>query len=456
MMSSLSLIDIAHTHGGVLCGLDRECALTSVAIDSRKVSQGDCFVAIRGERFDAHEFLDDAIKAGASSLVVEQPQSVELLQWVVEDSVKALGKIALENRKRSEAPLIAITGSNGKTSVKEMLASILGQSGNVLATRGNFNNEVGVPLTLFRLSPEHNYAVIEMGASVSGDIKYLCDIAEPTVSLVNNVGEAHLEKFGSVQNIFETKGEIYAGLRKGGTAVVNLDSYGAPEYIRRLSDSDYIGFSTESADADIYSSSVQYDNQGSSFNLSIDGAESLVRLSIPARHNVANALAAAACAYAVGISAEQIVSGLESFAGVGGRLQVLSGINGSTLIDDSYNASPTSAQAAIDVLASYSGRRVLVLGDMAELGASTDQLHADLGVCAREAGIDSLVASRSGGFLTKHTIDAFGQNGHLFASVEELVGHLREVADSETTFLVKGSRASAMDKVVDQLRVEEG
>jgi len=449
MMPSLSLVDLANQYGGVLWQVDDQPVIDSVSIDSRTLNPGDCFVAIRGDQFDSHNFLEDVVRSGAQSLVLESPVQKEVLQWVVEDSVKALGQIARENRRLFGRPLVAITGSNGKTTVKEMLASILGMSGEVLATRGNLNNHIGVPLTLFQLTPSYQYSVVEMGASAIGEIEYLCGIAEPDVALVNNVGEAHLEKFGSAENIHKTKGEIYAGLKPGGIAVVNLDYVGAASYISDLADCSHISFSIDNPKADIYASNISLDVFSSSFTLHI-GADSLpVRLSVPGRHNVANALAAAACARALDIEIGQIEKGIDAFDGVKGRLERISGQNGAHIIDDSYNASPTSTHAAIEVLASCQGRKILVLGDMGELGETSEKFHQEIGNSARVAGIDSLVAT---GELSRFAADAFGESGYWFASKEELVGHLKAEMVSNVTALFKASRLSAMDLVVNELK----
>lgn len=453
MMPSLSLIDLAHQYGGVLWQLDGQPELGSVSIDSRKMTAGDCFVAIRGEQFDAHDFLEDVVERGAASLVVEAPLQRKIPQWVVKDSVQALGQIARENRRMFDRPLVAITGSNGKTSVKEMLASILSLSGEVLATKGNLNNHIGVPLTLFELSPQHQFAVIEMGASALGEIEYLCSVAEPDIALVNNVGEAHLEKFGSSENIFRAKGEIYAGLKKGGTAVVNLDSRGARTYIENLEDCEYIGFSAESVEADVYATNIVLNQSGSVFDIWLNGEQLSVSLNVPARHNVANALAAAACAYALGVKCETIIDGLESFGGVEGRLQMKDGLNGSRLIDDSYNASPVSAHAAVDLLASLDGKRIFVLGDMAELGPDAERLHAKLGEYARIRGVDALFAT---GSLSRAAADAFGVDGYWFESKSALIEGLSENLTVGVTALVKGSRSAAMNKVIEKLNTEEG
>lgn len=449
MMPSLSFVDLAHQYGGVLWQLDGQPVIDSVSIDSRTLVPGDCFIAIRGEKFDAHNFLEEVLDRGAGSLVVEEPLQKQVPQWVVEDSVTALGQIARENRRLFAQPLVAITGSNGKTSVKEMLASILGQSGEVLATKGNLNNHIGVPLTLLQLAPKYQYAVIEMGASAVGEIEYLCDIAEPDVALVNNVGEAHLEKFGSRENIRLAKGEIYAGLKPGGIAVVNLDSEGAGIYIETLTDCECVGFSLENPEADVYATDVRLEEFSSSFSLHIGGGSAAVSLNVPARHNVANALGAAASAHALGVGIDQIQQGLKAFGGVKGRLERIDGLNGAQLIDDSYNASPTSALAAVEVLASCQGKKILVLGDMGELGADAARLHKELGNYARISGIDRLVAT---GELSRAAADEFGEGGDWFASQAELVEQLKTEMAKDVTALVKASRASAMDQVVNELR----
>lgn len=453
MMPSLSLVDLAHSYGGVLWQLDGELDLNSVAIDSRKLEAGDCFVAIRGEKFDAHAFIDDVIHRGAKALVVEAPQQKKIPQWVVSDSTIALGQIAKENRQLFKNPLIAITGSNGKTTVKEMLASILRQCGPVLATEGNLNNHIGVPLTLLKLEAEHEYAVIEMGASALGEIAYSCSLAEPDVAVINNVGEAHIEKFGSAENIRTAKGEIYTGLKKGGVAVVNLESVGANAYIRGLKDCMCLTFGLNSPDADIRPSNIRLEDRYSSFELWIDGRSAPTNIQVPGIHNVANAVAAAACAAALSIPLDQIARGLEKFGGVSRRLEFVSGAKGSQLIDDSYNASPASVIAAMECLSNQPGQRIIVLGDMAELGEDAAQIHRQMGTTAKRLGIDGLWVV---GRFSALAADAFGSGGRVFDSQSDLIEYAKKSADERMTLLVKGSRSANMDVVVDRLRTDAG
>ena len=454
MIEPLSVVDLAHRFGGVLVNPKDAMTISSLSIDSRSLQKGDWFLALRGDRFDGHDYIQDVERAGAAGLIVEQSAQTEshLPQWATEDTLVSLGHIGTEWRAQFNNPLIAITGSNGKTSVKEMLRGVLAISGSVLATRGNFNNEIGVPLTLMNLNTDHSYAVVEMGARARGDIEYLCELTQPDVALVNNVGESHIENFGSRANIRDAKGEIYSGLKPGGTAIVNLDTDVADYFIQSISEHRVIGFSAERVDADVRATEIELRESGCQFQLMIGAESELVRLDTPARHNVNNALAAASCAHALGMSIGQIARGLTSFTGVAGRLQFLQGINSSRLIDDTYNANPTSAKAAVKLLAGMTGRRILVLGDMGELGEHASSMHADLGLAAAEQGIDALFAT---GEMSQQAVIAFGASGQWFDTQQALIEALQKQASPNTVILVKGSRSAVMEKVVEQLSASD-
>ena len=450
MINSLRLTDTAIRFGGTL--LNPDCEFDAVSIDSRNIADGDLFVALIGERLDGHQFLADVADRASGLVVSKADTDLPLPQWVVEDTTVALGQLAQLQRDAFSGTVIAVTGSTGKTSVKELIKSILGGLGSVHATKGNFNNHIGVPLTLLDMPQDSDFAVIEMGASAASEIGYLCSIAKPQISLINNVQSAHLEGFGSVKGIAAAKGEIYSGLDSAGTAILNLDQSWEAEWMALIGDRECITFSVDDDCADISASDIQLlENGCCRFTLHIftdTSVESqVVNLAIPGRHSVSNALAAAACAVAAGASIEQIVTGLEATQSPARRLQIKALAQGGQIIDDSYNASPESVRAAIDVLASSSGRRVLVLGDMAELGTDAAQLHTELGDYALSAGIDQLYTL---GNLSAKASEAF--KGQHFTDLESLKAPLfAEIERRDLTLLVKGSRSSNMDLVVDML-----
>lgn len=448
MIAPISLASLAHKYGGVL--LEPDYRLQSLSIDSRTMNAGQVFVALKGGNFDGHEYLQSAFERGASALVTERVLPKRAPQWVVKNSLRALGYIGTENRNLFEGKLIALTGSNGKTSVKEMIASILRQSGEVMATRGNLNNHIGVPLTLLSLNPEHEFAVVEMGASGLGEIHYLTEMARPDVALVNNVGDAHVGGFGSVKNIEIGKGEIFNGLSASGTGIVNMDSPGADRYMDKLIGRKMLSFSAETNRADVYAREIRLNETGSEFLLCLPSGESQrVSLNVPARHNVLNALAAATCCLAVETPFERVISGLQDFSGVAGRLQKYQLASGAVLIDDSYNASPSSVKAAVNTLKCMQGKSVLVLGDMGELGEEEALLHRQVGVFAKEHGIDQLVTV---GELSKHAAEGFGANAYCFSSKQDAVDYLLEELDADTRLLIKGSRSSKMEEIVTSIR----
>jgi UDP-N-acetylmuramoyl-tripeptide--D-alanyl-D-alanine ligase len=424
----------------------------AVSIDSRKTESGDLFVALIGERLDAHKYLNQVADKASGAVVSKLDKKLPLAQWVVEDTTVALGQLAQMQRDQFTGTVVAVTGSTGKTSVKELIASILGQLGSVHFTKGNFNNHIGVPLTMLAMETDADFAVIEMGASAGGEIGYLCSIAKPHITLINNVQLAHIEGFGSIEGVAAAKGEIYSGLQESGTAVLNIDQSWAGQWRDLIGNRDCITFSLDNSAADISAANIQVLDSGCcQFSLQTNVGNALVSLSIPGRHSVSNALAAAACAVAAGANLEQIVSGLEMAASPARRLQIKTLPSGAVVIDDSYNASPSSVRAAIDVLASSAGRKVLVLGDMAELGADAESLHQQVGEYALKSGIDALFTL---GSLSAHASAAF--SGEHFENLDLLkVALLEEGKSSDLTMLVKGSRSSQMDLVVDMLLAEK-
>lgn len=453
MIDALSLSHLQAHYGGVLINADTR--FSSVSINTRELNAGDLFVAVRGDRFDAHQFVGSAIENGACALVVEREiEHSDLPQWLVEDTTIALGNIAHAHRKLFSGQLIAITGSSGKTTVKGMLLSILEAAvGNkVFATHGNLNNHIGVPLSLLSIAASDEYAVIEMGASAVGEINYLTHLAEPQVAMVNNVMAAHVEGFGSIDNIATAKGEIYEGLVADGVAIINIDDHYAQQWLSQNQSREVMTYSVNALNdtrADIQAVDVQSSKEGCfGFKLQVRGTEHFVQLRVLGVHNVANALAASACATALNIGGDIIAKGLAAFTGVAGRLQCLSGINGSSVIDDSYNANPSSVCAAIDVLAGVSAKKILILGDMAELGDAAMQAHQDVGLYGRDKSIDYLLSI---GTYTRAASDRFAVNNFHFEEIDQLIDAAKVMADDNTVFLIKGSRSSRMDRVVQAL-----
>lgn len=443
------------THGTLRGGDVRFTAVTS---DSRKVAPGDLFVALKGPRLDGHDFVAQSQKRGAVAAMVEQAwvgggPEVDLPLIVVEDTRQGLGTLAAYWRGKFTLPLVAITGSNGKTTVKEMLAGILRAAAGedaVLATEGNLNNDIGLPLTLLRLRDTHRFVVTEMGMNHPGEIAYLTRIAQPTVALINNAQVAHLEGLGSVEAVARAKGEIFQGLSSQGTAVINADDAHAALWKRLAAAHQILTFGLE-RDADV-SADYALGPQSSDLRLNTPAGSIAVHLQVPGKHNVGNALAAAAAALAMQVPLAAIAAGLEGFRGVGGRLQRKSGCCGSTLIDDTYNANPDSMRAAIDVLTGLPGRKVLVIGDMGELGKEAVARHEGIGKVAKAAGVDMLYGL---GEMSRYAVEAFGEGARHFDSADALAAALLPTLDEKTVVLVKGSRFMRMERVVELLQKEE-
>ena len=427
-----------------------DVAITGSAIDSRKVLLGSLFVAIAGERVDGHDYIAAARQAGASAALVSVRQHDPLPQLVVADVVQAFATLAKFWRQQSDAKIVAVTGSNGKTTVKEMIAAILRQCGTVIATQGNLNNDLGVPLTLTRLTASTDYAVIEMGASRRGDILRLVDMAQPQFSLINNVGPAHLEGFGDLMGVAKAKAEIYFGLVDDGIGVLNADMDFVNEWKQVLANKKSISFALDN-DADIKAKDLQLDTGSSHFMVELAGEFHYINVPLPGMHNVANALAAIAMTHAMGIPAEAMVKGLATMAAVPHRLQLRKGFNQSQLIDDSYNANPASYKQALATLATFSGEHWVVLGDFGELGADSEHLHSQMGVDAKNAGVDRLWTV---GVQSKNACETFGEGAQHFDDVATLETMLKQVITQDVTCLIKGSRFMQLDKLADLL-VEE-
>ena len=427
-------------------------SFTSVTSDSRRLQNGELFVALRGENFDGHDFVGQVAQQGACAAVVEKKQAVSLPQLVVDNTVHAFGQLGALNREQFRGPVIAITGSSGKTTVKQMVASVLavvaGDKAKVLATRGNLNNHLGVPQMLLEINPQHTHAVIEMGASAVGEIAYLAKLAQPQVSVVNNVGNAHVAGFGSVDNIAKGKGEIYQFLPANGVAVINRDDRYAEQWLKQTAAHKQITFST-ARDADVKAARITRDHTGCfSFDLLYKQEQISIRLPLIGEHNVANALAAAACCLALDVTLAAIQRGLETVVNVAGRMQIKVGINDSCVIDDTYNANPASVRAAIDTLAAMQGRRILILGDMAELGEQAEVLHRDIGTYISNKTIDDVLTV---GLWSAATAQSCGKKARHFANKAEVIAACRDLLQKNTVVLVKGSRSSGMEDVVNGL-----
>ncbi len=427
--------------------LGADAEFSRVTTDSRQIQAGDLFIALRGDKFDGHDYVTQALEQGAAAVVVDEQAGLDVAPaLVVNDTRLALGQLASVWRQRMPARVLAITGSSGKTSVKEMLAIILrtavGEEA-VLATQGNLNNDIGMPLTLLRLRLAHQYAVVEMGMNHAGEIAYLTELAHPDVAAIINAGTAHIGMLGSQAAIAATKGEILAGLASTGIAVINADDAYAAMWGKLAGKHSVIDFGL--VNAHDVSATYRAELSGSEITLQIGKASAVVHLPVAGEHNVMNALAAAAIAHAVDIDMAAIKAGIESYQGVKGRLQHKAAKLGGIVIDDSYNANPDSTLAAIAVLAGMSGRKILVLGDMGELGADAAAMHARVGAAAKVAGIDALYAL---GDLSAHAVSGFGAGAQHFNDMAELAGVVTAQMSAGVTVLVKGSRFMQMERVV--------
>lgn len=441
------LADAASAMQGRLLGAN--AAFNGISTDTRSIAAGQLFVALRGPRFDAHDMLDAAGQAGAAGVVAMRDQQCPVPRIVVADTRRALGDLARDWRRRHSIPVIAITGSNGKTTTKEMLASILRTQGPTLATAGNLNNDIGVPLTLFRLDASHRHAVIEMGANRPHDIADLVAIAEPTVALVTMVGPAHLEGLGDLQGVANAKGRIYSRLPADGVAVINADEPFAADWRITAGHARVLSFGL-AAGADVTASDIACGDIGTPtrFVLHAGGAQRDVSMPFAGAHNVRNALAASAAALAIGVAVDDIVVGLAAAASVKGRLNLKCSRTGMRVIDDSYNANPASVAAAIELLARQPGERWLVFGDMGELGAGAAAAHRAVGELALRAGLDRLFGV---GPQSRAAVTAFGSGASWHADAPAALAELRQLDGTAATILIKGSRYMQLDRIVDGL-----
>ncbi len=446
-MITLSLIDIAKAVSGELVG--DNINVTSINTDSRALQEGELFLALKGPNFDGHRFIEQVIELGCGAIIVDHQCDTDIPQIIVSDTHKALGVIAAYVKEKVAPKTVAITGSSGKTTVKEMVAAILSRLGKVLATKGNFNNDIGVPLTLLRLEQDHDFAVVELGANHMGEIAYTSGLVKPDVAIINNIAAAHLEGFGDLCGVARAKGEIFEGLNQNGVAIYNQDCKLANKWQWRLTDKKVRQFSCFQ-NADSYCTDVVLDENGcASFKLNTQKGSTFIELTIPGKHNVCNAVAAATIAIEFGASLDDIRLGLAEMSPVKGRLNLHQLTENFKVIDDTYNANVESIKAATDLLASYSGRRILILGDMGELGTQARGYHQEVGEYAKTCQIDDLLTL---GVLSQSTSDAF--NGHHFSEKSKLLHCLLSLIENEQqqiSILIKGSRSARMEKVVKDI-----
>lgn len=446
----MRLSEAAVMAGGVMAGAD--VTFDAVTSDSRQVKAGDLFVALQGPRFDGNEYAPAAQAAGAVAALVSRPLD-GIPHILVNDTRAALGRWAAAWRHSLPLRLVGVTGSNGKTTVKEMIAAILGEAGPTWATRGNLNNDIGVPLTLLALRPEHRYAVVEMGANHPGEIAYLAGLAQPDVAVLNNAGAAHLEGFGNLEGVARAKGELIGALAESGTAVLNIDDRFWPVWQALAGSRRIIAFGTAAgADVRLLPESFQGEladaGYASRFCLRWDGRDWPIGLAMPGLHNAANAAAAAAAALALGLDMAQVQAGLGKVRPVPGRMQPMRCQSGALLFNDAYNANPASFAAALQVLATLGGERWVVLGGFGELGEGGATLHAELGRQAKQQGVMRLFAT---GPLAELAVASFGAGATYFEQQEELIRVVQQSLHKDVVMLVKGSRSQRMERVVEAL-----
>lgn len=424
---------------------------SSVSTDTRTMQSGDLYVALHGDNFDGHDYIDQAQQAGAVAAIVHKEVTTPLPYIMVEDTRKALGHLAAGWRQSFKGKVVAVTGSNGKTTVKEMTAAILEKQGNVMATAGNFNNDIGLPLTLLRMDKE-DYAVIEMGANHLGEISNLTGITQPDIAIITNAGSAHLDGFGSLQGVATAKGEIYEGLSKSGIAIINKDDEYSDYWGSLCEAITVLDFSMKDKAATVYGEWEQKQAGGelkvyvAEQGMSARGFD--VSLKVHGLHNAMNALAAITIAVALNVPEKKIAQALNKFKAVSGRLNFHEVVKGFTVIDDTYNANPASLVAGIKVLNELPGEHWLVLGDMGELGSDESRYHFDVGLQARELGVDKLLTV---GNASRHAADAFGENAIFFENKNELVSYIKQHSSEALTILIKGSRFMHMEQIVESL-----
>ncbi len=421
--------------------------IANVVTDSREVKSGDLFIAIKGPNFDGHDFVQNAVDSGAVAVVASKNIEANVPMLLVEDTTVAYGQIANMHRTKFAIPVVAITGSCGKTTVQSMTANILRQVESTLSPAGSFNNEIGLPKTLLELNAEHKFAVLEMGAKREGDIKYLMDIVKPNITMVNNVSPAHTAMFGDVDTIARTKGEIYTELPVDGIAVINVDDVYAPFWLNNLKGQRVISYGLEHK-ADITCSYIVEEHHRIKIELATDIGNIEVILPLLGMHNVMNALAATAMARALDIPLTAIKQGLESFKTVTRRMEIKQAKNGAKIIDDSYNANPKAMHYAVEVLSKQQGNKIMVIGDMLELGNISIDEHKLLGQKAKRAGINRILAF---GEYAMYVANEFGEDAKHYTSKDDLIAALKDILDTNTVVLVKGSNDMRMNEVVNAL-----
>jgi UDP-N-acetylmuramoyl-tripeptide--D-alanyl-D-alanine ligase len=441
----LQLSEIAQAVNGKLVGNDRE--IGAVGIDTRTLQPDALYIAIKGKNFDGHSFVDSALQAGAGALLLEQAAATDLPQIIVTDTHLALAELAGYWRKTLPVKVAGVTGSNGKTTVKEMIAAIFATQGSTLSTQGNLNNDIGVPLTLLKLDDSHRYAVIEMGANHPGEIAYTSRYAQADVSVITNVGAAHIEGFGDINGVAKTKGEIIESLGETGIAVLNRDDDFYDFWLKLAGKRQSVSFGLNAGDMRALNVDTSLTPQGfaTRFDLKTATEQLPVQLHLAGAHNVKNALAAATVALQFGISLQDIKQGLEQLQPVTGRMQPLLGSKGNIVIDDTYNANPNSLQAALDVLTDCGSDAWLALGAFGELGPDSPAIHAQMGELIKAKSVRRLFAT---GELARHAVAAFGPGGEFFDNQEQLIETLTKAVTGKETLLVKGSRAQKMENVV--------
>jgi UDP-N-acetylmuramoyl-tripeptide--D-alanyl-D-alanine ligase len=444
MMRSWTLSELEAPLGAQHIGGD--ASVVGVSTDSRSVAPGELFVALQGENFDGHKYLDQVEQAGAAGALVSVKSIAALPQLQVEDTQRALGLLGAYNRDDFAGKVVAITGSGGKTTAKNLVAAVLQRKGSTLATQGNFNNEIGVPLTLLKLAPEHEFAVVEMGAARAGDIEWLVTLGRPSVAVLLNAMPAHLESFGSVENVARAKAEIFGQLQSGDTAIFNADQIYALQWRERAGKAAILDFGITQTSAAVRAIDIQsHGFSGVSFTAVTPKGEMAVDLQLPGTHNVLNALAAIAVGLACEVSLNDIQVGLSSVSAVSGRLALVETNSGATLVDDCYNAQPGSVKAAIDLLATSKGRRTLVLGAMKELGPQSESLHIEVAEHARASGIEQMWGV---GPELCSAIAAFGNGGIHFSNRDAAIECVSGAFNTDDTILVKGSRSAGMELVL--------
>ena len=415
-----------------------------ISTNTRTLKPGELFVAIKGEHFNGHNFIHEAIYKKASGLLLSEKFKANIPILKVKNTLIAYGKMAKYYREQFNPSITAVTGSCGKTTVKTMLTCILQEAGQVLSSPGNYNNEIGIPKTLLQLTEEHKFAIIEMAAKKSGDIAYLMEIANPQVSLITNVGPCHLEMFGDLEEVAITKGEIYQNLSNTGCAVVNVDDAYAPYWLSQIGTQNIITFGLERK-ADVTCASIIHESDHTKFELITDIGIIKIHLATLGTHNVLNAVASAAAARAHGISLNHIANGLSKFKPLSFRGRVFNGYRGAKIIDDTYNANPNSMKAALAILARIDiKKKIFVLGDMLELGKMSDKFHFVLGQFTKNLGIQKLLGF---GKFSKNAVDGFGNNAKHYLNKESLIDDLIKIIDNNTIILIKGSRAMCMEEI---------